>query len=363
MSSVIPARRRAEEFAALVDGASDPAGTRHEDLVELVTLLRGTPLVTPRAEFVSELRDALMAEADVALAPVDSKLALRTHTRTRRDRRWAIAAGTAVLLGTGTSMAVASQDALPGDALYPIKRVLEGAQTTLQVDEISKGEALLSNASGRLDEASALRDRGTAASDAALPRALDDFASQSRSAADVLLDEYADTGDEQAIIELREFTRESMDRLVELADDLPSSARTSLEHAAQALKEIDDRARAACPDCPGDALEIPAIFLRSFSDLATPSSIKVGPPVVIEPLAPVADEDEKDSGSSDATADEKDDEPSLLPDSSDDGDGGETPLKDVTDTLLGEKKASLPGEPVEKVTEDVVDPLLGGILP
>ena len=89
MSSVIPARRRAEEFAALVDGASDPAGTRHEDLVELVTLLRGTPLVTPRAEFVGELRDALMAEADVALAPVDSKLALRTHTRTRRDRRTA----------------------------------------------------------------------------------------------------------------------------------------------------------------------------------------------------------------------------------------------------------------------------------
>ena len=112
------------------------------------------------------------------------------------------------------------------------------------------------------------------------------------------------------------------------------------------------------------AILIAILFLF---DLAAPSAIKVGPPVVIEPLAPV-DKDTEDSGSTGSTADEEGDSPSLLPDTSDDGDGGGgTPLEDVTDTLLGKKKASLPGEPVKKVTDTlndgVVDPLLGDILP
>ena len=285
MTSVIPARRRAEEFAALVDGGGDAAGTRHDDLVELVTALRGTPLVAPRPEFVTELRAALMAEAEVALSSVDSRLALPAHTRTRRDRRFAIAAGTVALIGAGSSMAVAAQDALPGDALYPIKRVIEGAQSTLTVDEVSKGEALLANASGRLAEVSALQARNSAEGIAAMPDTLDDFSAQADDAADVLLSEYARTGDRDAVTELRTFTAESMDTLVELGADLPSSARTALEHAAQVLKQIDDRAAAACPECGGGIDEVPPMFLRSFSDgLVSPATTSTAPPVVITPI-------------------------------------------------------------------------------
>src|SRR6478672_7131308 len=106
MTSVIPARRRAEEFAALVDGGGDASDHRHDDLVELVTVLRGTPIVEPRPEFVTELRAALMAEAEVALSSVDARLTLPSHPRTRRDRRFAIAAGTVALIGAGSSMTV-----------------------------------------------------------------------------------------------------------------------------------------------------------------------------------------------------------------------------------------------------------------
>ena len=366
MSSVIPARRRAEEFAALVDGVGDPAGSRHEDLVGLVTLLRGTPLVEPRPEFVTELREALLAEADVALTPVDTKLALRTHTRTRRDRRFAIAAGTAVLLGTGTSMAVAAQDALPGDALYPVKRVMEGAHSALQIDEVSKAEVLLASASGRLDEASALKERGSSG-DSALPEALDDFSSQSQSAADLLLDDFDRTGDRSSVEDLRRFTAESMDRLVELSDDLPSSARGSLEHAAQVIVQIDDRAAAACPDCAGGIDEVPPMFLRSFSDLARPTAAELGPPVVIVPRDRTGDPDPKDSTPSETSGDGEDSPTSLLP--TDGGDGPTDTLGDVTDQLLSpkKKKTSLPDKPVKDVTDtlrdDVVDPLLGGLLP
>ena len=363
MISVIPARRRAEEFAALVDGRGDGADQRHDNLVELVTALRGTPLVAPRPEFVTDLRAALMAESEVALTTVDSRLALPAHTRTRRDRRFAIAAGTVALLGAGSSMAVAAQDALPGDALYPIKRVIEGAQSTLTVDEVAKGEALLANASGRLAEVSALQGRNTPEGIAAMPATLDDFSSQADNAADVLLAEYARTGDRDAVTELRSFTATSMDTLVELSAVLPSSVRTSLEHAAQVLKQIDDRAAAACPECGGGIDEVPPIFLRSFSDrLISPATTSTAPPVVITPIAPSAPK----SGTGGSTGGGGDGSspsggattPSLPTDG---GSDGSDPVGDLTKKVLGDQPASAPKDPVKEVGDKVVDPLLDGV--
>jgi hypothetical protein len=363
MTSVIPARRRAEEFAALVDGDGDAAGTRHDDLVELVTALRGTPLVAPRPEFVTELRAALMAEAEVALSSVDTRLVLPAHTRTRRDRRFAIAAGTVALIGAGSSMAVAAQDALPGDALYPIKRVIEGAQNTLTVDEVSKGESLLADASGRLAEVSALQARGSAEGIAAMPDTLDDFSAQADNAADVLLAEYARTGDRDAVTELRTFTAESMDTLVELGADLPSSARAALEHAAQVLKQIDDRAAAACPACGGGIEEVPPMFLRSFSDrLVSPASTSTAPPVVITPIVPSAPKKGAGGGSGGgSTPTEAPSSPGLPTDGATGGTEDSDPVGDLTKKVLGDKPASTPTDPVQDLEDEVVDPLLDGV--
>ena len=366
MTSVIPSRRRAEEFAALVDGGGDASDHRHDDLVELVTALRGTPLVAPRPEFVTELRAALMAEAEVALSSVDSRLTLPSHTRTRRDRRFAIAAGTVALIGAGSSMAVAAQDALPGDALYPIKRVIEGAQSTLTVDEVSKGEALLANASGRLAEISALQARNSAEGIAAMPDTLDDFSDQADDAADVLLSEYARTGDRDAVTELRTFTAESMDTLVELGADLPSSARTALEHAAQVLKQIDDRAAAACPECGGGIDEVPQMFLRSFSDgLISPATTSTAPPVVITPIAPSTPKPGSGGGGGGgSTPSDGASTPALPTDGGaggTDGTDGNDPVRDLTKKVLGDQPASAPKDPVKDLEDKVVDPLLDGV--
>lgn len=368
MISVIPARRRAEEFAALVDSGGDATGTRHDDLVELVSALRGTPLVAPRPEAVAELRAALMAEAEVALASVDSRLTLPAHPRSRRDRRFAIAAGTVALLGAGTSMAVAAQDALPGDALYPVKRVIEGAKTTLQVDEVSQGEVLLDNASGRLDEVFALQARNSTEGVAAMPGALDDFSEQATEAADVLLSEYARTGDRDAVTELRTFTGDSMDTLVELGAELPSSARTALENAARVLTQIDDRAEAACPECAGGITEVPPMFLRSFSDRLISPTTSTAPPVVIEPVTPSTPSrgDTKGGGSGGSNGSDGDSQTPDLPTGSDPaGDAptttdGDRPVRDLTKKVLGGKPAS--GQnPVEVIEEEVIDPLLGDL--
>lgn len=365
MTSVIPARRRAEEFAALVDGGGDASDHRHDNLVELVTALRGAPLVEPRPDFVTQLRADLMAEAEVALSSVDSRLTLPSHTRTRRDRRFAIAAGTVALIGAGSSMAVAAQDALPGDALYPIKRVIEGAQSTLTVDEVSKGETLLANASGRLSEISALQARNSAEGTAAMPDTLDDFSVQADNAADVLLSEYARTGDRDAVTELRTFTAESMDTLVELGADLPSSARTALEHAAQVLKQIDDRAVAACPECGGGIDEVPQMFQRSFSDgLTSPATTSTAPPVVITPIAPSTPKSGTGGNRGGSTPSGDATTPALPTDGGTggaDGTDGSDPLGDLTKKVLGDKPASAPKDPVKDLEDTVVDPLLDGV--
>ena len=371
MTSVIPARRRAEEFAALVDSGGDATGTRHDDLVELVTALRGTPLVAPRPEFVAELRAALMAEAEIALASVDSRLTLPAHPRSRRDRRFAIAAGTIALLGAGSSMAVAAQDALPGDALYPVKRVIEGAQSTLQVDEVSRGEVLLDNASGRLDEIFELQSRNSAEGIAAMPATLDDFSDQADAAADLLLAEYARTGDRDAVTELRTFTGESMDTLVELGSELPSSARAALENAARVLTQIDERAAAACPQCGGGIAEVPQMFLRSFSDRLISPTTSTAPPVVIVPVAPAdpstPSRDGTKAGSGDSSPSGYDSEAPGLPTGSDPGGDtptdtdGDRPIRDLTKKVLGEKPAAAPKSPVEEIEDEVIDPLLGGL--
>jgi hypothetical protein len=385
MISVTPARRRAEEFAALVDSGGEASGTRHGDLVELVTVLRGTPLVAPRPEFVTELRAALMAEADVALAPVDGRLALPAHTRTRRDRRVAIAVGTIALVGAGSSMAVAAQNALPGDALYPVKRVIEGAQTTIQVDEISKGEVLLANASGRLDEVAELRDRNTPEGIAALPDTLDEFADQSLVAADTLLDEYDRTGDRRAITELRDFTGSSMDTLVELGTDLPSLARGSLERAAQVLTQIDDRAAAVCPECTGGIDEVPPMFLRSFSDGLISPTTSTAPPVVIVPVTPRAPAPKTGGSTPPGGGADTPALPAETPETGTGGSGGGTGgtggtdagggsgddggtttggdgVRDLTKKLLGpDRPTSGPQNPIDQLTDEVIDPLLGDL--
>ena len=64
MTPVFAARRRAEEFAALVEtpstgGSGDP---RYDDLLRLVGSLRDTAPVTARPEFVADLRERLLTE-------------------------------------------------------------------------------------------------------------------------------------------------------------------------------------------------------------------------------------------------------------------------------------------------------------
>ncbi|PUA82701.1 DUF5667 domain-containing protein [Nocardioides currus] len=271
MTGPFSARRRAEEFdAALSRPLTEQDATQFADLLAVVRDLRAVPEPTARPEFVGDLRERLMAEADTALLPqsarpltaVEQRLVLPVRT-TPRDRRLATVLGAAALIGATTSVAVAAQTALPGESLYTVKRAIEDARTGIARDDAAKGRAMLANARDRLGEVRALADRGDPASLGVLGSTLDAFTEQAADASDVLLASYAETGDEAVVSELRTFTATSMDELSALESTLPASEREDLVTAGRRLADIDLQTSQACPACTGDVTSIPHNLLSA----------------------------------------------------------------------------------------------------
>lgn len=271
----LTAQRRADEFDALVSGSGaavldDRSGRRDAGLLELVGALRAVPVPEARAEFVNDLRARLMAEAETALVP-DDLTRLRLPVRQgRRDRRLAVLVGGLAIAGATTSVAVAAQSALPGESLYPVKRVLESAHTGLSVGDAGKGRTELANASIRLDEASALvRDPGLG-DDERVESTLATFSQQASAGADLLLEDYASTGHRSSIVTLHDFAAASLDRLEKIEPLVPFAARDELIAAAATLAQMDARAAQSCPSCGGAPLgTLPQTLLAAESTAAT----------------------------------------------------------------------------------------------
>ncbi|MBZ5739277.1 DUF5667 domain-containing protein [Nocardioides mangrovi] len=244
------AQRRADEFDARVEGRSTDrahGASRDEALLTLVAAMRSMPEVHARPEFVTDLRARLMAEAETALVPADVSRLQLPQRHTRRERRIAALVGGIAIVGATTSVAVASQSALPGESLYPIKRAIESAQTTVSLDEGAKGSAMLGNASSRLDEARQLSERQD--DEGRVAESLTAFADQATAAADLLLADYEDHGRDSSIRALREFAATSLTELEDLEPMIPYDARDELLAAAATLTRIDSDAASQCGAC------------------------------------------------------------------------------------------------------------------
>lgn len=274
MSPVFAARRRAEEFQSMVDGTVDGSDARLLEFLEIVEQLRDEPQIAARPEFVADLREQLVDEARTAArlgkgAEAAARLTVvRSTTERRRERRLAAAVGGLALVGASTGMAVASQSALPGDPLYPLKRAIENAQTGVQTDEDAKGKSLLDNASGRLDEVDQLTRESDDAE--AISSTLQTFSDQANEASDLLLSDYEQTGHKDSVEDLRSFTADSMTALTALQDLIPDDARAALIQAATTLTQIDQQALMACPTCGSDIItQIPTFATAALGDLET----------------------------------------------------------------------------------------------
>jgi Domain of unknown function (DUF5667) len=282
MSSLHPARRSAERFNSLLHGEQETArDARDADLLEVVGALQTLPRVEARPEFVADLRERLLLAAETDLVAgdasetVDERLTVRTR-RTPRERRLAIALGGFAIVGATTSMAVAAQSALPGDVLYPLKRAIENAESGIRVSDEAKGNTILANASGRLDEVDRLTREDEVDADA-VSETLGAFAEQAEEASDLLLADYAATGSEDSINELRDFTAASILVLADLEEIIPAGAEQALLDAAQVLFEIDSAAANLCPLCDSPGItEIPVPLLASGDTKLDDAAVEAG---------------------------------------------------------------------------------------
>ena len=268
-------RGAAEEFADLLEGRSADSG-EHADLLELVAALRATPPIEARPDFVSSLRTQLVAAAERAPAAAEADLAVRLTPRQRRgsrERRIAALVGGFAVVAASGSMAMAAQDALPGDVLYPVKRAIEDAQTNLKSDGAAKADTVLSHAASRLEEVQALTAKGADADDIA--STLQDFTDQTEQASELALDDYSQTGKTRPITALREFAADSMDVLSGLGPVIPDEIRAPLITATQTVRSVDVAAWEACPTCSNDAV-------TDLPDFATIEAVRniLGGPVV-----------------------------------------------------------------------------------
>ena len=286
MTSLIPARRRAERFDSLVEGGRrDDVDQATSDLLELVGALRSLPEPHARPEFVADLRERLLTAAATELTPAptarerDVERLTVKPTRTRRERRVALALGTVAVLGATTTMAYASQSAIPGDTLYPLKRAIENTQAGFSRGDEGKGEAMLGNASARLTELDELTQQQDP--DAHLvTQTLDTFTAQATDASHHLLSDYEQNGHATSIQQLHQFTQDSIDQLSGLAPAVPHAAQAALHNAAAALMTIDSAATNVCPDCGNGLTELPPqLVAGAATTLEGATSTEAGGPL------------------------------------------------------------------------------------
>ncbi|MFG3705599.1 DUF5667 domain-containing protein [Micromonospora sp. NPDC047670] len=179
MDSDLFSRRRAERFAQLLDEAN--GGRRHhvrsradDQLAGLVAvgqrLSAAPPAVEVDPEFRTGLRAMLLATAEregigspaaaapePAVADTGRSRLLPAATARRARARGAILVGIAAGAVALSGISAASENAVPGDALYGMKRSTERAQLALASSDISRGQLFLDFARTRLAEAAALR--------------------------------------------------------------------------------------------------------------------------------------------------------------------------------------------------------------
>ena len=377
------ARRRAEDFNSLVEGSSanEACGARDAELIELVGALRGVPEATARPEFVADLRERLLAEADTALVPTDlSRLRLPAR-RPSRERRLAALAGGIAIVGATTSVAVASQSALPGDSLYPVKRALESAHVGLSVGEGGKGTTVLANASDRLDEIDALSREDAFGNDVRIADTLDTFTDQATEASELLQADYTNTGDATSIVTLRDFASSSIDQLEGIEPLVPADARDELIRAAAVLVQIEREASLLCPTCEGTPIDSvpPALMASETLPSSEPAAVAPSDAAGDQGTKPHSKGKSKDKDTDQVRGDQPSlpdlgqglDPGSVLDPDGRDGDAGPTggdsdrpnPLQQLTDGLTGGgSPSSSPSLPSVGDVVDGVGDILGGVI-
>lgn len=238
--SLLPGeRRRAERFAALLDGSRIVEDRELAPLLSLATRLQPAPLA-PRPDFRAALRATLVAEASARVPALPAQRTARVEPPKHRVRQL-VATGVAMAVVAGAGAAAASTHALPGDSLYGVKRGLESVELSLARSDMSRGRELLEQADSRLSEAESLAaaaEARSAHSRGLIATALADMGTATRAGVAALNASYAETGDRQALVLLDRFLGEQRGRLADLEGLLGPTLRAQVAGLADLLARL-----------------------------------------------------------------------------------------------------------------------------
>jgi hypothetical protein len=260
VNSVLFYRRRAERFAQLLDEAH--GGRRHhvrssvdDDLADVVAIghrvsaLKHSVDVDVDPEFRMSLRAMLVAAAERegigniadtgATVDLEAFRAAATAPKQRARRlrtRGAILAGVAVGAIAISGMSAASENAVPGDALYGVKRSTERAQLALASSDLSKGQLFLDFARNRLSEARAVSDGDGFA------RALDDMDANTTEGVKLLTTAATQRHDTAALDAIDAFLKKQRTEVGSLIDGTTEARHTRALTSGGLLLSVEKRA-------------------------------------------------------------------------------------------------------------------------
>ena len=374
MSPAFPARKRADEFDRMVAAcAATDRRTSHsaDELRDLAVFASSLSALSdsavPSRDFSVSLRERLMQAADTELVPaprtektVERKLTVGPVRRPRRQRKLAVAFAAMAIVGGTAGAAAASQTALPGDSLYPVKRAVENVSAGFTVSTQARGIRILEDAGTRLREAKSLVADAPMTDAEQVTSTLEAFSQQAARGSDLLISDFEQSQDNDSLAQLRTFAADGVEELAELSPKVPERAEPAVSDAAQTLVLIDQAAAQLCPTCEGGITELPATLVSSLTseiDGLLPADTVVEaealPPLTQDDNAldlPSIDPDKIGPGSvTDPKDDSKDDaeQPSEAPD--DDGSVLPTPTPSDGD----------PTDDPDTDTGTVTDPVTG----
>ncbi|MFT7836280.1 DUF5667 domain-containing protein [Saccharothrix sp. BKS2] len=232
--------RQREQFARAVEAHPEPGDEAFADELAVVALLREAAVTSgPDEATRARMRERVLGAAPPAPTKVEPH---RTGARGRLAV--ALAAALCLVFSLAGMSLLLSRDALPGDALYGVKRTAESASLGLTFGEDSKGHKLLEFASARLTEVETLVDRYAGGGPlGGYLTALADFDTDA-AAGSRALTAFGSAADHRALEDLREWATSQTARLEQLRPTLPEDAVTLSNTSLDLLARIADRATA-----------------------------------------------------------------------------------------------------------------------
>ena len=245
-------KRRIEELGQLLDGTM-PADDASEDVRELASLATAVhdeievPAPTPafKAALRAELIEGIATSQVTLLDRIKDAIWERT-ARWRHSAKLLVATATASSMVGTAGVAVAAQQALPGELLYPVKQVTEDVRMGLASGLQETGHLHLIFARERLEELTDGLDGYDADTVIDL---LEDMDAETVAGTNDLLRAYEETGNELILVLLERFAEQQRDGLSAIFDRIPPEASPFLDRSLELLRRIEVTVEAIADGC------------------------------------------------------------------------------------------------------------------